>query len=81
MKSRILFSMLIGIAFAVTVGASNAEARVFPRLRGRSPACCKPVKQTLHGRHAVQTRNASSIWGWDVPLNVRAWKWPPYYQY
>lgn len=81
MKRRILFSMLIGVAFAVTVGASNAEARVFRRLRGRRPACCKPVMQPLHGRHAVQTRNPSSTWGWDVPLEVRTWKWPPYYQH
>lgn len=81
MKQRILSSMLIGVAFAVTVSASNAEACVFHRLRGRRPACCKPVRQTVHGRHAVQTRKASSTWGWDVPLDVRTWKWPPYYQH
>ncbi len=81
MKRRILFSLLIGVAFAVAVSASNAEASVFRRLRGRRPACCKPVKQTLHGRHAVQNRNAFSTWGWDVPLDVRAWKWPPYDQH
>ena len=21
------------------------------------------------------------FWGWDVPLDVRTWKWPPYYQH
>ena len=80
MKRRILFSMLVGLAFAVSVGASNAEAGVFHRLRGRRPACCKPAKQTLHGRRAAQTRNTFSTWGWDVPHDVRMWKWPPYYQ-
>ena len=80
MKRRMLFPMLIGVALAVTVGASNADAGVFHRMVGRRPAPSKPAKQTLHRHHATQTRSALPKWTWDVPLDVRVWKWPPYYR-
>ena len=80
MKRRILFPMLAAIVFAVTDRAGNAEASVFHRLRGRRPACCKPAKQALHGRHAAQTRSTLPTWTWDAPIGLRMWKWPPYYQ-
>jgi hypothetical protein len=80
MTRRILFSMLIGVAFAITLTASDAKARVFHRVRGPRPACYKLVKQTPHGGRATQTRSAFPKWTWDVPLDVRAWRWPPYYR-
>ena len=80
MERRTVFSLLIAFGFAVTVSAGNAEAFVFHRLRTRRPAYSQPVRRTLHGSYATHARKASATWSWDVPLDVRMWRWPPYYQ-
>ena len=80
MLRRMLFPMLIGVALAVTVGASSADAGVLRRTPRYRAVSTKPAQQTLYKRQATQTRRALPRWTWDVPLDVRAWKWPPYYR-
>jgi hypothetical protein len=76
----VLFPILIGVALAVTVGTSSADARVLHRTPGYRLASTKPAQQTLYKRQATRTCRAMPKWSWDVPLEVRAWKWPPYYR-
>lgn len=87
MKRRVLFPMLVGIALAATVSAGNAEAGVFRPVRGRTAAYYRSVQRVPYGPRATRavraarTRSTLATWTWNAPLEVRTWKWPPYYRH
>ncbi len=78
MTRQILPLVLMGVVFAVTVSAGGAEACVFRGLRGYRASWRQPVGQTFHGHRAPAARSTHSEWAWDVPMDVRMWRWPPY---
>ena len=80
MKRGILSLMLAAIAFAVVVSVSSAEAGVFRRLPSRRPAYSKLIKHKLRYHHVTRRRSKFPTWAWDAPLDLRMWRWPPYYQ-
>ena len=87
MKRRVFLPMLVGIALAATVSASNAEARVFRPVRGRTAPYYRSVQRVSYGpratraTRATETRSTFPRWTWSAPLEVRTWKWPPYYRH
>jgi len=78
MRRRIFLFVLAAGVVALTIGASSANARVFRRLRGRRPVCCKPVKQNLRYHSATQTRSVYPTRPWELGNHMG--NWPPYDQ-